>query len=97
MLKINEKEKQLEITLPHATIIQEPSVQMDKVRTFSNNGLLRGATEWDEGFDLAAEAQENIKQEVVEIGLLQTADRNAEKVLKEFFSNLGYDVNVKFK
>ena len=51
----------------------------------------------DEGFDLASVAQEQAKQEAVEIGLLQTAEKNAEKVLKEFFGNFGYTVNISFE
>lgn len=53
-IKIDEKEKVIEIVLPHADFIQEPAIQMDQVRTFSDEGLLRGETKWDEGFDLAA-------------------------------------------
>lgn len=96
-LDVNEKQKEITLTLPHATFIQEPSIQMEKVRTFSDEGLFRGEVKWSEGFDLAAEAQELIKQEALEVGLLQTAENSAEKVLKEFFSNLGYTVNVNFK
>jgi hypothetical protein len=36
-------------------------------------------------------------KESKEIGLLQTAEKNAEKVLKEFFGNLGYTVEISFK
>lgn len=96
-IKIDENEKEIEIVLPHAGFIQEPSIQMDKVRTFSDEGLLRGETKWDEGFDLAAEAQNQIKAESIEIGLLQTAEQNAEKVLKEFFGTLGYSVKISYK
>jgi hypothetical protein len=68
---------------------------MDQVRTFSEEGLFRQKVEWDEGFDLAAQAQAQIKEE--EAGLLKTAEKNAEKVLKEFFSNIGYSVKISFK
>lgn len=96
-IKVNEKEKALEINLPQATLIQEPAIQMDNVKTFSNEGLFRGEIKWDEGFNLAAEAQEEIKNEAIEIGLLESAEKSAEKVLKEFFSNLGYTVKITFK
>lgn len=94
---INQKNKELEITLPHAQFIQEPAIHMDKVQTFSDEGLFRGETSWDEGFDLAAEAQDKIKAESIEIGLLETAEDHAEKVLKEFFRNLGYKVKITFQ
>lgn len=96
-IKIVEKEKEIRMVLPHAEFIQEPAIQMDKVRTLSDEGLLRGETKWDEGFDLAAEAQNQIKAETIEIGLLQTAEKNAEKVLKEFFGTLGYSVEISYR
>jgi hypothetical protein len=96
-MKINEEKKELEIVLPRAKLIQDPAIQMDKVRTFSDEGLFRGEPKWDKGFDLAAEAQEKIKEDAIEVGLLQTAEKSAEKVLKEFFGNLDYSVKVTFK
>ena len=96
-IKVDDKEKRLNIVLPSATLIQEPAIQTDKVKTFSDEGLFRSEVKWDEGFDLASEAQAQIKQEVIEIGLLKTAEKNAEKVLQEFFTNLGYSVTVSFK
>ena len=96
-IKINDNEKELEIVLPRATLIQDPTLQMDSVETFSDEGLFRGEVQWKEGFDLAAEAQEKIKDEAIEIGLLESAEKSAEKVLKGFFSNLGYTVKITFR
>lgn len=93
---INEETKVIDITLPHAKLIQDPSVQMDKIQTYVNGGLFRGDIKWNEGFDLAAKAQEQIRQEVISVGLLDTAEKNAQKALKEFFKNIGYTVNVTF-
>lgn len=87
----------MEIVLPRATLIQDPTIQMDGVQTFSDEGLFRGEVKWDEGFDLAAEAQEEIKEEVIEIGLLESAEKSAEKVLKSFFGNLDYTVKITFR
>ena len=70
---------------------------MDKVSAFSDEGLFRGDVKWEEGFDLTAEAQEKVKEEAIGIGLLQTAEDSAEKVLKEFFGKLGYSVEVSYK
>lgn len=95
-MKVDEDKKKLEIVLPRATLIQDPAIQMENVQTFSDEGLFRGEVEWDEGFDLAAEAQEKLKEQTIEIGLLETAEKNAEKVLKEFFNNLGYTVKITF-
>ncbi|MCM3766290.1 DUF4230 domain-containing protein [Neobacillus niacini] len=96
-MDINEKTKVIDITLPPAKLIQEPSLQMDKIITYENGGLFRADTKMDEGFDKAAEAQELMRKEAKSIGLLDTAEKNAEKVLKEFFKNIGYKVNVTFK
>ncbi|MFP7300325.1 DUF4230 domain-containing protein [Neobacillus niacini] len=96
-VKIDEKNKVMELTLPHADFLQDPAIVMDQVKTFSDEGFFRSETKWDEGFNLAAEAQDEILAESKAIGLLQTAEKNAEKVLKEFFGNLGYSVKISFK
>lgn len=96
-IQVDEKEKLLEINVPQATLLQEPAIQMDRVQTFSDEGLFRGEMKWDEGFNLAAEAQQKIKDEAIEMGLLTSAEKNAEKALKSFFSNLGYTVELTFK
>ncbi|OZM56898.1 hypothetical protein CIB95_09005 [Lottiidibacillus patelloidae] len=93
---INEETKEIDITLPHAVLIQEPSLQMDKVQTYVNGGIFRGDIKWDEGFDLAAKAQEQSRQDAISGGLLDNAEKNAEKALKEFFKNIGYKVNITF-
>lgn len=96
-LKVNEETMELEINLPRATFVQEPAIQMDQVITYVDSGLFRGDVNWEEGFELAAEAQDRMKKEAQDIGLLQTAEQSAEKVLKGFFGNLGYTVNVTFE
>ncbi|WP_274472594.1 MULTISPECIES: DUF4230 domain-containing protein [unclassified Paenibacillus] len=93
---INEETKEIDITLPHAKIVQDASLQMDKIQTYVNGGLFRGDIKWDEGYTLAAKAQEQIRQDAISGGLLDTAEKNAEKVLKEFFKNIGYTVKVTF-
>ena len=96
-IKVNDDKKELEIILPKATLIQDPAIQMDHVKTFSDEGIFRGEVKWNEGFDLAAVAQKDIKDKAIEIGLLESAEKSAEKVLKGFFSNLGYTVKITFK
>lgn len=93
---INEETKEIDITLPHARLIQAPSLQMDKIQAVDDSGLFRADIKMDEGFEKAAEAQEQIRQDAISVGLLDTAEKNAEKVLKEFFKNIGYKVNVTF-
>jgi hypothetical protein len=93
---INEKTKEIDITLPHAKLIQEPSIQMEKIQAVDKNGIFLADIKMNEGFEKAAGAQEQIRQEAISSGLLETAEKNAEKVLKEFFKNIGYTVNVRF-
>ncbi len=94
---INEETKEINISLPRAELIQEPALQMDKIQALDKNGLFRGDVKMNEGFEMAAEAQEKITQNVISEGLLEEAEKNAEKVLKDFFKNIGYAVNVTFK
>lgn len=97
-IKVNEDEKKLEIVLPRATLIQEPAILMDRVEYITDEGILGGKVELDKGFNLLKEAQKDIKKEVDEIGLLQSAEESAEKFLKGFFENLDYTtVEVTFK
>lgn len=96
-IKVNEDTNELEIILPRATLIQEPAILMDNIKTISDEGLFRGEVKWDEGFDLAAEAQGAIKAEVLKIGLFKSAEKSAEKFLEGFFGNLGYTVKLTFK
>ncbi|MCM3439347.1 DUF4230 domain-containing protein [Metabacillus halosaccharovorans] len=93
---INEETKEIDITLPHAKLIQDPTLQMDKIQAIDNSGIFRGDVKWDEGFDLTAKAQKQIRQDAISSGLLVTAEKNAEKALTEFFKNIGYTVNVTF-
>jgi hypothetical protein len=96
-IKINEDRKEITLTIPRATLIQEPSIQMDKVQTYSEEGLFRSEVHWDEGYDLAAKATIEIKNEAIQMGLLTKAEESAEKVLSSFFSHLGYTAKIQFK
>ncbi|MFV2050461.1 DUF4230 domain-containing protein [Metabacillus litoralis] len=76
---INEETKEIDITLPHAKIIQDPSLQLDKIQAVDNGGFFRGDIKMNEGFEKAAEAQEQIRQDAISVGLLDTAEKSAEK------------------
>jgi len=96
-LVINEETKEIALTLPHAQFIQEPALQMDKIQTYSEEGLFRSEARWDEGFALAAKAQQQIEQEAIELGVLTKAEDSAVQVLESFFEQLGYSSTIKFK
>lgn len=94
---VNTEEKKLEIILPRATLIQDPAIQMDAIRTFSDEGLFRGEMKFDEGNDLLAQAQDMSKEEATAMGLLEIAEQNAEKTLKGFYEAMDYTVTITFK
>lgn len=95
-LELNEIDKTLKITLPRATIIQEPILYLDKIETFSQEGLFRSKMNLDEGFAFAAEANEQVIEEAIDQGLLSIAEENAERTLTQFFTQLGYEVTINF-
>ncbi|MFE8697769.1 DUF4230 domain-containing protein [Cytobacillus sp. FJAT-53684] len=94
---VDEENKEISLTIPHATFIQDPAIQMDKVQTYSEGGLFRGEVKWDEGFDLAAKAQNGIMEEAADLDLLTKAEDHAVNVLNNFFSQLGYQAHIDFK
>ncbi|WP_404284007.1 DUF4230 domain-containing protein [Exiguobacterium aurantiacum] len=96
-IDVNEETKQLTIVLPKASFLQEPAIDMSDVAHVSDEGVFRGEVTFDEGTVLMEKAQQDIKDMAVEIGLLDTAEQNAEKFLIGFFDNLGYEVSVTFK
>lgn len=96
-LMVDEENKHVTLTLPHAEFLNEPSIQMNNVQTFSDEGLFRSEVKWEEGFDLAAAAQAQITEEAVNLGILEKAENNAVKTLSNFFHGLGYTAQIDFK
>ena len=96
-IEYDEATNKLSITIPHAQFLQEPTLHMDDIIVFSKEGIFRKEANSTEGFAYAAEAQQKMIEELTEQGLLQTAEENAEKALKEFFGHLNYEVSVTFR
>lgn len=96
-ISLDNKTKTISITLPHATIVQDPSLDLKNIKAYSSEGIFRSQVNWTEGFQLADTAKQQIKQEAIDSGLLTTAEDNARLALQDFFSNLGYKVKVTFK
>lgn len=94
---VDEEKKEIQLTLPRAEILQAPSIDTENIKTFSVEGIFRNDVDWNEGFALAEVAKDQISQEAVEQGLLQAAEKNAEKSLKGFFEQLGYDITIRFQ
>jgi hypothetical protein len=97
-ITLNPDKKAIHITLPHATIVQAPSIDLKKIQPFSSEGIFRSSvTNWDDGSQLADLAKQKIKKEAIQFGLLETAEDNARIALQDFFKNLNYTVTVTFK
>ncbi|OEH92077.1 hypothetical protein BFG57_17005 [Bacillus solimangrovi] len=96
-INIDEEKKTMHITLPHAQLLQEPSLDVDEVKLFSVEGVFRGDVDWEEGFEFAAEAKQQMIEEATEMGLFTRAEEQAEKVLQQFFAKLGYEVEVMYE
>lgn len=94
---INDEDKTIDITLPHADIIQEPSLDFEQVQAFSVEGIFREEVNWEEAYELAEEARILVKNEAISQGLLEMAERNAERTLTEFFTQLGYKVAIQYE
>ncbi|SEN44236.1 Protein of unknown function [Mesobacillus persicus] len=96
-MTVNEETKEISLTIPRAQLVQEPSIQMDKIQTYSEEGLFRSEVQWDEGFDLAAKAKQQIELEAIELGVLTKAEESAVQVLQSFFEQLGYSSQIEFE
>ena len=96
-IKIDEDKKTIDMTIPKATFLQDPSVNFDQVETYSIAGIFRSDVEWDEAYELMDEAKESMEQEAVDQGILEKAEENAEKTIKEFYEQLGYSVSLSYE
>lgn len=96
-IDINQEQKKITITLPKATMIQEPSLDLKNAQTFSVEGIFRKDVNWDEAYKLADEAKDQIEQEAITQGILQIAEKNAEKTLKGFTKQLGYTMEINYR
>lgn len=97
-LLIDHGTKTIQITLPHAAFLQE-SIQMEQVKLFTSDGLLRSSLNAQESIDILAQhgVIERLRSEASASGLLETAERNAENVLRSLYREFGYQVKVIFR
>ncbi|MBM7585194.1 hypothetical protein JOC86_001736 [Bacillus pakistanensis] len=94
-ISVNEDSKEIFLTLPEAEILQAPSIHTSNIELFSVEGVFRSEVNWEEGFSLADDAKELMKKEATDQGLLEAAEKNAKRSLKEFFEHIGYKVTFK--
>lgn len=96
-IEVDEEAKTAKITVPKPVILGEPTIFLDRVQVFSHTGLLAEGVEAKESYEIAAEAQELMKEEAETQGLLDLAETNAEKVLQDMFQLVDYDVTIEFE
>ncbi|PPA69705.1 DUF4230 domain-containing protein [Jeotgalibacillus proteolyticus] len=94
---LDEEAKTIEITIPRADFLQEPAIDMENVQAFSVEGVFRSNVNWEEGFEIASEAQKIIKEEAETQGILVQAENNAERALQQFFEYAGYKATITFE
>ncbi|WP_165967195.1 DUF4230 domain-containing protein [Jeotgalibacillus sp. S-D1] len=96
-VRLDAEAQKIEITIPRSTLLQDPAIDLGNIQAFSVEGLFRSNVNWEEGFEIAAQAQDMIKEEATDQGLLSQADKNAERVLSEFFKLAGYEATILFE
>lgn len=96
-IKVNEDTKEVEIVLPRATLLHEPAIINKDVEFYTDKGLFSGKVALEEQPELLAKAQEKLKERAIQSGVLETAEKSAEKALKKLLNKDGYDVKVTFK
>lgn len=94
---VNEEKKTVKLSLPPAKFLGGPEIYFDQVEVFSYEGLFREKANIEEAYELAEDAKKQIVLETTEQGVLQMAEENAEKTLREMFSFAGYEVTIDFK
>lgn len=94
---VDEQEKTVQLTLPSAQFLGGAELFFDEVEVFSYEGIFRGKANIEEAYELAEEAKKLILEESTKQGVLNTAEKNAEKILHEVLAYAGYDVVVEFE
>lgn len=96
-IKVDEDNKTAILTLPKPQFLGGPDIFFDQVEVFSYEGLFREKADIKEAYELAETAKEMMIEETTGQGILQLAEENAAKSVKEMFQLVDYDVQVEFK
>ena len=96
-IKVDEENKTATLTLPMPQFLGGPEIFFDQVEVFSYEGLFREKADITEAYELAETAKEMMIEETRGQGILQLAEENAAKSVKEMFQLVDYDVQVEFK
>lgn len=94
---VDEENKHIQLTVPAAQFLGSAELDLENAEVYSSEGLFRAKAGIQEGYHLANEAKKLIMEEAAEQGVLQWAETNAEKTLKELFLFAGYRLELQFK
>lgn len=95
---IKVKEKEIILTLPHASLFSLNIKPEDIKVAYEEIGAFRDNFSSQERNMLATQAQDQIQASVDSLGILQTAETNASLYVSNFLKNLGYEkVSVQFR
>ena len=83
--------KQVTLTLPHATLFSVSIKPEDIKVAYEETGAFRSSFTNRERDMLAAQAQKQIKDSADSLGVLQTAEANASLFTSNFLRNMGYE------
>ncbi|ARD48728.1 DUF4230 domain-containing protein [Sporosarcina sp. P33] len=96
-MQVDEEEKRIRLTIPPAEFLGGAELYFEQAEVYSVEGLFRGKADIKEGYELANEAKAIILKEASAQGVLESAEKNAEKTLKEMFSFAGYQLDIEVK
>ncbi|MDX1807808.1 MAG: DUF4230 domain-containing protein, partial [Paenisporosarcina sp.] len=94
---LNEEAKTATIVLPKAEFLGKPEILFDQVEVFSYEGAFREKANIEEAYDITEEAEELMIKETSSQGVLERAEENAAKSVKDMFSLVDYQVTVEFE
>ena len=94
--KISEKnidihDKTIDLNLPHATLLSLSIKPEDLKTEYEDVSLLRSSFSSAERDAFASQGEANIRNSVDSLGILQTAEINANFILTNFLKKLGYE------
>lgn len=88
---------EIELSLPHATLISLNIKPEDIAKEYETVSILRNTFSAAERNELAVQAENQIRNSVNELGILTTAETNASLFVNNFLSRLGYKkISIRF-
>ncbi len=97
-VKVNKEEKSITVVLPKAKILSFNMPPEAIQQEFSMVTGLRDAFTPEEKQQLLILGEEDIRQDMPNMGIIEDAEKNAKLFFSAMFSQLGYDtVNIKFE